>query len=71
MLLQYNDDNEKYYEQDVTSSEGRGFNVAKDLIDDNNDNDDNDKFKQDGNNIQVTKYDRKYIWRVHKHLNQK
>ena len=63
MLLQYNDDNEKYYEQDVTSSEGRGFNVAKDLIDDNNDNDDNnDKFKQDGNNIQVTKYDRKYIF---------
>lgn len=55
MLLQYNDDNEKYYEQDVTSSEGKGFNVAKDLID-------NDKFKQDGNNIQVSKYDRKYIF---------
>ena len=59
MLLQYNDDNEKYYEQDVTSSEGRGFNVAKDLIDNDNNN---DKFKQDGNNIQVTKYDRKYIF---------
>ena len=55
MLLQYNDDNEKYYEQDVTSSEGRGFNVAKDLIDDDN----NDKFKQEGNNIQMNKYDRK------------
>ena len=57
MLLQYNDDNEKYYEQDVTSSEGRGFNVAEGLIDDNK-----DKFKQDGNNIQVSKYDRKYIF---------
>ena len=55
MLLQYNDDNEKYYEQDVTSSEGKGFKIANGLIDDK-------KFSQYGNDIKINNYDRKYIF---------
>ena len=49
MLLQYNDDNEKYYEQDVTSSEGKGFKIANGLIDDK-------KFSQYGNDIKINNY---------------
>ena len=55
MLLQYNDDNEKYYEQDVTSSEGKGFKIANGLIDDK-------KFSQYGNDIKINNYDRNYIF---------
>ena len=55
MLLQYNDDNEKYYEQDVTSSEGKDLKIANGLIDDK-------KFSQYGNDIKINNYDRNYIF---------